>query len=775
TRIAGMTTHPQCTSWCMLALLRLGTMLPGHSPVVQALLGTLFTWGLTAAGSAVVFIFSGRQKHILDGSLGFAAGVMLAASYWSLLAPAVDMAEESGKYGPFAFLPVAVGFALGAAFVYFADLMMPFLGVGADPHLPMAHVHDGRLKEKMEDPARPAVEAQELSIRIGRAGQVVLQEGVEDSPYVMHVLVPGGGIDQDVVYICNDRSTQGSISNESGSPGMRFPHELEDYRSDLDVVGQSGLISKEKLTLYDEALTSFWVSAIHLRGSNEAFYPLQYRTGDRETFRKTRAKLSHAIREAKHAHAQRIHGHFKDTGDTQHMWECIQANTNYRKTPPSCDSDAILPDALNDFYAQFEAQNNVAAEKSIPPQNDQVLCLTAADDIFNISLSCTVVPTCFKTTTIVPVSKKPMVLCLNDYRPIALTSIIMKCFKRLVMRHIKTQLPPSLDLLQFAYRPSRSTDDAISTTVHLALTHLEKKGTYVRMLFIDFSSAFNTIVPQHLIGKLSLLGLNTSLCNWILDFLTQFVRIGSSTSNTTTLSTGAPQGSVLSPLLFTLLTHDCAAMHSLNHIIKFADDTTVVGLINKDNESAYREEVQELIVKNIKFLGVHIAENLTWTLNTSSITKRAQQRLYFLRKLREAHLPSPILTTFYREGLAVGVGFGAAGKTSNLAIGIGIQNFPEGLAVSLPLCGSGMSTWRAFWYGQLSGMVEPLAGLLGGVAVVLAEPLLPYALAFAAGAMVYVVVDDIVPEAQVSGNGKLASWTCIFGFIIMMSLDVGLG
>ncbi|XP_029977556.1 zinc transporter ZIP11-like isoform X2 [Sphaeramia orbicularis] len=134
------------------------------------------------------------------------------------------------------------------------------------------------------------------------------------------------------------------------------------------------------------------------------------------------------------------------------------------------------------------------------------------------------------------------------------------------------------------------------------------------------------------------------------------------------------------------------------------------------------------------------------------------------------------------EGLAVGVGFGAIGKTSsatfesarNLAIGIGIQNFPEGLAVSLPLRGSGVSTWKAFWYGQLSGMVEPVAGLLGAVAVVLAEPLLPYALAFAAGAMVYVVVDDIIPEAQVSGNGRLASWTSILGFVVMMSLDVGL-
>ncbi|KAK1784789.1 hypothetical protein P4O66_003461 [Electrophorus voltai] len=148
-------------------------------------------------------------------------------------------------------------------------------------------------------------------------------------------------------------------------------------------------------------------------------------------------------------------------------------------------------DALNDFYARFEAQNNVAAEKSIPPQNDQVLCLTAADladvltDIFNICLSCAVVPTCFKTTTIVPVPKKPTVSCFNDHRPFALTSIIMNCFERLVMRHIKTQFPPSLDPLQFAYHSNRSTDDAVSTTLHLALTHLDKKGTYMRMLFID--------------------------------------------------------------------------------------------------------------------------------------------------------------------------------------------------------------------------------------------------------------------------------------------------
>ncbi|XP_066990040.1 zinc transporter ZIP11 [Macrobrachium rosenbergii] len=135
------------------------------------------------------------------------------------------------------------------------------------------------------------------------------------------------------------------------------------------------------------------------------------------------------------------------------------------------------------------------------------------------------------------------------------------------------------------------------------------------------------------------------------------------------------------------------------------------------------------------------------------------------------------------EGLAVGVGFGAVGKTplasfnkaKNLAIGIGIQNFPEGMAVSLPLRGAGHSLWWSFWYGQLSGMVEPIAGVLGAVAISICEPVLPYALAFAAGAMIFVVVDDIIPEAQAEGNGRLASAWCIVGFLIMMILDVSLG
>jgi hypothetical protein len=118
----------------------------------------------------------------------------------------------------------------------------------------------------------------------------------------------------------------------------------------------------------------------------------------------------------------------------------------------------------------------------------------------------------------------------------------------------------TLDPLQFAYRPNRSTDDAISIALHTALSHLDKINTYVRMLITDYSSAVNTILPTKLITKRRTLGLNISLCNWILDILTgrfQVVRVGNNMSPMLILNTGAPQGCVLSPLLYSLLTHDC--------------------------------------------------------------------------------------------------------------------------------------------------------------------------------------------------------------------------
>ncbi|XP_016391275.1 zinc transporter ZIP11-like [Sinocyclocheilus rhinocerous] len=434
-------------------------MIAGVSPVLQALLGTLFTWGLTAAGAALVFVFSSGQKRILDGSLGFAAGVMLAASYWSLLAPAIEMAEDSGRYGDFAFVPVAVGFALGALFVYIADLMMPVLGVGTDPHMAVVLQSDAKLKKKSS--MAGLSEEEQLSIRIGRAG------------------------------VHSDKIENGEVYQRR-------------------------------------------------RGLN---------TGHTEEH-----DLSPTAQEV--------------SGQTGSSWR-------------------------------------------------RIVLLILAITIHNIPGESLLV------SSYIP----PLFMSTCDIR------------------------------LLSAGKPAQH-------TVELE-RDLDKADGMIRLLFNDVQLLKD---GRHLQAEQiyrSLASLNLNLSN-------------------------------------------CPAIEG-----------------------------------KWSWFSAQISSVPIWCMYSRSDNGKT---------------PS---ATFE--------------SARNLAVGIGIQNFPEGLAVSLPLRGSGVSTWRSFWYGQLSGMVEPLAGLLGAVAVVLAEPLLPYALAFAAGAMVYVVVDDIIPEAQVSGNGKLASWTSILGFIVMMSLDVGLG
>ncbi|KAJ8354820.1 hypothetical protein SKAU_G00223870, partial [Synaphobranchus kaupii] len=286
----------------------------------------------------------------------------------------------------------------------------------------------------------------------------------------------------------------------------------------------------------------------------------------------------------------------------------------------------------------------------------------------------------------------------------------MKSFERLVLTHLKDITGPLLDPLQFAYRANRSVDDAVNTGLHYILQHLDSPGTYARILFVDFSSVFNTIIPEILCSKLTQLNVPAPTCQWITDFLTdrrQQVRLGNITSSIRTISTGAPQGCVLSPLLFSLYTNDCTSGDPSVKLLKFADDTTVIGLIRDGDESAYRQEVEQLAlwcgqnnlelnklktvemtvdfrrspptlppltilnstvtaVETFRFLGSTISQDLKWTSNIVTLIKKAQQRLYFLRQLRKFNLPQELLIQFYsaiiQSVLCTSICFGSATK-----------------------------------------------------------------------------------------------------------------
>ncbi|KAF0029312.1 hypothetical protein F2P81_018417 [Scophthalmus maximus] len=323
-------------------------------------------------------------------------------------------------------------------------------------------------------------------------------------------------------------------------------------------------------------------------------------------------KLRRDIADAKRRYRDKMEEQFQKR-DTRSIWQGLWEITDYKGVRPCMVSaGATLANDLNSFYARFEASNAstgltnadsrsstseaalspVFSEHDVRRELKRVNTRKAAGldrisgrvirtctdllapvftTIFNISLAQSTVPTCFKMSTIIRVPKKSSPAGMNDYRPVALTSVVMKCFERLVKDHVCFSLPCTLDPLQFAYRSNRSTDDAISQVMHATLSHFDiVGGGYVRLLFIDYSSAFNAVVPTRLATKLHDLGLNPSTCALILDFLTaspQVVRAGGHTSRPLILNTGVPQGCVLSPLLYSLYTHDCVARHNCNTIV----------------------------------------------------------------------------------------------------------------------------------------------------------------------------------------------------------------
>ena len=223
--------------------------------------------------------------------------------------------------------------------------------------------------------------------------------------------------------------------------------------------------------------------------------------------------------------------------------------------------------------------------------------------IFQLSVDRGIIPTMWKTSEIVPLPKKASPVCNNDYRPVALTSIIMKCLEKLIKNLLVEQVKSFTDPYQFAYAKCRCVDDATLSLTDFVLKHVDKpnstsKKYYAKILFVDFSSAFNTIQPHLMMSKLNAMNVNPFLILWVNEFLTsrtQYVKYLGATSDTITTNTGAPQGCVLSPILFTLYTSDCISESVSTQLFKYADDTALVGLCVNDDKD-YRCEVGKFVM-----------------------------------------------------------------------------------------------------------------------------------------------------------------------------------
>ena len=288
---------------------------------------------------------------------------------------------------------------------------------------------------------------------------------------------------------------------------------------------------------------------------------------------------------------------------------------------------------------------------------------------------------------------------MNDLRPVALTSVLMKCLEKLILAMILPSVTPFQDPCQFAYKSKRSVDDAITIFTDNIYRHIENSKTFCRVMFIDFSSAFNTINPIILLEKLQSRNINKHLCAWIFDFLTtrpQFVRLKANDnvyfSSTNVLNTGAPQGTCISPALFTIYTDDCKSKSKNVNIIKFADDTAIQGLLSEDENdlNMYKEEVSNFVlwcknhflrlnvsktkemvfdfrlgnihhestyidgqevqfVENYKYLGININNKLDWHIHASSVISKINQRFYFVRKLNYFKVDRKLISLFYNS------------------------------------------------------------------------------------------------------------------------------
>ena len=398
------------------------------------------------------------------------------------------------------------------------------------------------------------------------------------------------------------------------------------------------------------------------------------------------------------------------------------------KEKASSDVDSGMGEQLNDFYARFDIKDYSKEKEEIKQRLEA--CIEMGDsearmvvrerDVFRLfstldcrkacgpdkirpdvlksckaSLTPTVTmlfnriiserlfPKTWKEAIIVPIPKKINAREPNEFRPVALTSILSKCFERIVKDKLLQEIKTPLDPLQFAYRANLGTEDALATMVHKIVNHLDKNSSnYARCLLLDFSSAFNTIQPHVLIGRLTEMGVPSALSLIILDFLEcrpQRVRTLEGLTSCKTLSTGSPQGCVLSPLLFTLYTDELRGSNPASILLKYADDVAIIGLIEKSsilfsemsyfqtinettawcqnnylvlNESKTKEVIfdfrknkcnyEDILingrmierVKEVKYLGVVIDNKLEMGEHVNQINRKMQRRMFLIKKMK---------------------------------------------------------------------------------------------------------------------------------------------
>lgn len=460
-------------------------------------------------------------------------------------------------------------------------------------------------------------------------------------------------------------------------------------------------------------------------------------SGSTDQKKNLQKRIDKKITNSKKKYKEKIEGLFR-TNKSKDAWKGVKALCGYRKKQITPEPDDVVTyvNDMNSFFARFE-QYDTSVERSevlgvIRDKRDEQIEITneavmrelkrvrvskatgpdgiparaikycaeqltpVLTQLFQDSIDQGEVPHLWKLTEIKPIAKTPFPNTFNDFRPVALTSNIMKCLENIVRNLLCDRMECFRDQMQFAYCRNRSVQDASLTFMNDISKHLDQRYSSIRILFIDFSSAFNTIQPHILLRKLLAMGYNSNLLNWIFSFLAkrpQYTKIGSTLSNKIITNTGAPQGCVLSPVLFTLYTNDCRSVFDDCNIIKYADDTVIIGKILNDDCRNYETQVRKFVewctdnylvlnvkktkemiidfrkkltnapdpisingepverVKEYKYLGIVIDDELKGNANTNLVIKKCNQRLHFIRILNNVHVDKKIISLFYKSTL----------------------------------------------------------------------------------------------------------------------------